>query len=80
MSPYTLGHMMLGVTVAATRNDLFSAQSWQGQPGPIATAPMPVDVCPYRVGVSTLPETIKQLANSHLRLMPMRLASGRVKA
>ena len=38
MSPYTLGHMMLGVTVAATRNDLFSAQSWQGQPGPIATA------------------------------------------
>jgi hypothetical protein len=38
MSPYILGHMMLGVTVAATRNDLLSAESWQGQPGPIATA------------------------------------------
>ena len=32
------------------------------------------------VGVSTLPEIIKQLANNHLRLIPMRFASGRVNA
>ena len=35
---------------------------------------------PYMVGVSTLPEIMKQLASSHLRLMPMRLASGNVNA
>ena len=72
--------MLSFMTVAGTRNDLLSAESWQAQPSLIATAPMPVDVCPYMVGVSTLPETMKQLANSHFRLMPMRLASGRVKA
>ena len=44
MSPYILGHMMLGVTVAATRNDLLSAESWQGQPGPMVTAKVPVGV------------------------------------
>ena len=44
MSPYILGHMMLGVTVAATRNDLLSAESWQGQPGPMVNAKVPVGV------------------------------------
>ena len=66
--------------VAGTPNGRLSAERVWGKPSLIAIQKIPMEVPAYMVGVSTLPETIKQLANSHLRLMPMRLASGKVKA
>ena len=62
------------------RNGRLGAERVWGQPSRIAIQKIPMEVPAYMVGVSTLPDTIKQLANSHLRLMPMRLASGKVKA
>ena len=80
MSPYAVGHRLLFMRVAGMRNGRLGAERVWGQPSRIAIQKIPMEVPAYMVGVSTLPETIKQLANSHFRLMPMRFASGRVKA